>query len=181
MYSNEGIKRLKALKSKKQVDQYLEWLVEKDGNYDPLEVLVNLPKRKMFGFVLSCLQIDDWKNDHSLDDQRKAKAGWAAKLHAGSLTKRIPTRLDSSNSIPFLLAAITVCMGRKTTFPLKSYITKPDTSITELAENYELTDKTLHGKGFTTEIKSNILFVSKYDRKSRRNIPRATRLNKKGQ
>jgi len=181
MYSNEGIKRLKALKSKKQVDQYLEWLVEKDGNYNPLEVLVNLPKRKMFGFVLSCLQIDDWKNDHSLDDQRKAKAGWAAKLHAGSLTKRIPTRLDSSNSIPFLLAAITVCMGRKTTFPLKSYMVKPDTSITEEAEDYELMDKTLYGKGFTTEIRSNILFVSKYDKKSKRYIPRATRLNKKGQ
>jgi hypothetical protein len=67
----------------------------------------------MFGFVLSCLQINDWKNDHSLEDQRKAKANWASKLHAKSLTKRIPSNLDSSNSIPFLITAITACMKNK--------------------------------------------------------------------
>lgn len=180
IYSNEGIKRLEALETKEQVNQYLDWLVEKDGKYNPKELLVNLPDKNIFGFVLSCLQIGDWKNDHSLQDQRKAKANWASKLHLGSLTKRIPTRLDSSNSIPFLLAAITVCMGRKTTFPLKSYIVKPDTSISELAEDYELADKTVHGDGFTMEQKSNVLFARKWDKKSKRYIPRATRLHKKG-
>jgi hypothetical protein len=143
-------------------------------------MLINLPSKKLFGFVLSCLQIDDWKNDHSLEDQRKAKANWAAKLHGGSLTKRIPTKLDSSNSIPFLLAAITVCMGRKTSFPLKSYIIKPDTSITELSEDYELADKTVHGNGFVMETRSNVLFARRWDKKSKRFIPRATSLNKKG-
>jgi hypothetical protein len=143
-------------------------------------MLINLPSKKLFGFVLSCLQIDDWKNDHSLEDQRKAKANWAAKLHGGSLTKRIPTKLDSSNSIPFLLAAITVCMGRKTSFPLKSYIIKPDTSITELSEDYELADKTVHGNGFVMETRSNVLFARRWDKKSKRYIPRATSLNKKG-
>lgn len=180
IYSNEGIKRLKAVKSRKQVDQYLEWLVEKDGKYNPKEVLVNLPSRKLFGFVLSCLQIDDWKNDHSLEDQRKAKANWAAKLHGGSLTRRIPTKLDSSNSIPFLLAAITVCMGRKTTFPINSYMIKPDNSIPEWMEDYELADKTVHGNNFVMEQKSNVLFARRWDGKSKRFIPRATRLNKKG-
>lgn len=180
IYSNEGIKRLSALKSIKQVDKFLEWLVEKNREFSPKEVLVNLPNRKLFGFVLSCLQINDWKNDHSLEDQRKAKANWAAKLHGGSLTKKIPSKLDSSYSIPFLLAAITVCMGGKTNYPLKSHIGKSDTSITELEEDYELADKTVHGDGFVMENKSGTLFARKWDRKSKRFIPRATRLNKKG-
>lgn len=180
IYSNEGIKRLNALKSMKQVDKFLEWLVEKNREFSPKEVLVNLPNRKLFGFVLSCLQINDWKNDHSLEDQRKAKANWAAKLHGGSLTKKIPSKLDSSYSIPFLLAAITVCMGGKTNYPLKSHIVKSDTSITELEEDYELADKTVHGDGFVMENKSGTLFARKWDRKSKRFIPRATRLNKKG-
>jgi len=180
LYSNEGLKRLKGLKTQKHVDQILEWLVEKNKNINPKEVLLNLSGKNMFGFVLSCLQINDWENDHSLEDQRKAKANWAAKLHNGSLTKRIPTNLDSSNSIPFLIAAITVCMGGKTNYPLKSHMVKPTKSVSELDEAYELADKTLHGKGFTTETKSNILFVSRFDRKSKRFIPIATRLNKKG-
>lgn len=180
IYSNEGIKRLSALKSIKQVDKFLEWLVEKNREFSPKEVLVNLPNRKLFGFVLSCLQINDWKNDHSLEDQRKAKANWAAKLHGGSLTKKIPSKLDSSYSIPFLLAAITVCMGGKANYPLKSHIGKSDTSITELEEDYELADKTVHGDGFVMENKSGTLFARKWDRKSKRFIPRATRLNKKG-
>ena len=71
-------------------------------------------------------------------------------------------------------------MGGKTNFPIKSYIVKPDTSITELAEDYELADKTLHGEGFTTESKSNTLFARRWDKKSKSFIPRATRLNKKG-
>jgi hypothetical protein len=78
------------------------------------------------------------------------------------------------------MAVITVCMGGKTNFPLKSYMVKPTEKISELDEAYELADKTLHGKGFTTETKSNILFVSRFDRKSKRFVPKATRLNKKG-
>jgi len=50
-------------------------------------------------------------------------------------------------------------MGRKTNFPLKSYIIKPDTSITELSEDYELADKTMHGNGFVMETKSDVLFA----------------------
>jgi len=50
-------------------------------------------------------------------------------------------------------------MGRKTSFPINSYIVKPDTSITELAEDYELADKTVHGNGFVMETKSDVLFA----------------------
>lgn len=71
-------------------------------------------------------------------------------------------------------------MGRKTTFPFKSYIIKPDTSITELSEDYELADKTVHGNGFVIETKSDVLFARRWDIKSKRFVPKATRLNKKG-
>jgi len=175
IYSDEGIKRLEALKTKKQVDQYLEWLVEKNNNgYNSKEILLNLPSRKIFGFALSCLQINDWKNDHSLEDQRKAKANWASKLHRGSLTGKVPSNFDSSNSIPFLLAVITVVMGGKTSYPLKSH-TKRSSSMSESSEMYDLADKTIHGQGFTTEIKSNVLFVRRWDRKSKRYVPKPTR------
>jgi hypothetical protein len=74
------------------------------------------------------------------------------------LTGKVPSNLDSSNSIPFLLAVITVVMGGKTNYPLKSHM-KRSTSTSESSEMYDLADKTVHGRGFITEIKSNVLFV----------------------
>jgi hypothetical protein len=74
------------------------------------------------------------------------------------LTGKVPSNFDSSNSIPFLLAVITVVMGGKTSYPLKSH-TKRSSSMSESSEMYDLADKTIHGQGFTTEIKSNVLFV----------------------
>jgi hypothetical protein len=71
-------------------------------------------------------------------------------------------------------------MGGKTSYPLKSHIVKTDTSITELEEDYELADKTVHGEGFVMETKSNALFARRFDRKSKRYVPRPTRLNKNG-
>jgi predicted nucleotidyltransferase len=40
---------------------------------------------------------------------------------------------------------------------------------------YDLADKTVHGRGFITEIKSNVLFVRRWDRKSKRYVPKPTR------
>jgi len=39
------------------------------------------------------------------------------KLHKNSLTGRVPSNLDSTKSISFLLAAITTCLGGKANYP----------------------------------------------------------------
>lgn len=111
IYSDEGLRRLKGIKTKKQFNEYLEWIVKNSDKYhNPKEVLFNISSRKIFGFVLGCMQINDWSNDHSLADQRKAVRNHLAKLHKRSLTKRVPSNLDSSKSIPFLRDVITRVM-----------------------------------------------------------------------
>lgn len=106
IYSNEGIKRLRSIKTLKQFYNYVDWIVECNVKPEKEEVLTNLANRNIFGFVMSCMNIDDWKNDHSMEDQRKAARNHLAKLNKKSLTARVPDNLDSSKSIPFLLEVI---------------------------------------------------------------------------
>jgi len=121
IYSNKGLDKLKKVNSIESLNKYLDWVVKQDGKFDPKEVLLNVSKRNIFGFIMSCMQINDWKNDHALEDQRKAVRSHLAKLHKKSLIKKVPGNLDSSKSIPFLLGVISNCMGRKSDFPLVSY------------------------------------------------------------
>jgi len=125
MYSNEGIRRLRSIKTLGQLKKYVDWVVKNSKKYqDPKEVLLNISSRKIFGFVLSCMQINDWSNDHSVADQRKAVRNHLAKLNKKSLTKRVPTNLDSSKSIPFLWEVMTVAMGGKSNHPFSIYNAK---------------------------------------------------------
>jgi hypothetical protein len=121
IYSNEGIRRLRSIKSMGQLNKYVDWIVKNSENYqNPKEVLLNISSRKIFGFVLSCIQINDWSNDHSVEDQRKAVRNHLAKLNKKSLTKRVPSNLDSSESIPFLWEVVSTVMVGKSNHLFKS-------------------------------------------------------------
>ena len=81
IYSNEGIRRLRGIKTWGQLNKYVDWVVKNSNEYqNPKEVLLNISSRKIFGFVLGCMQINDWSNDHSVADQRKAVRNHLAKL-----------------------------------------------------------------------------------------------------
>lgn len=125
IYSNEGIRRLRGIKTLGQLNKYVDWVVKNSGKYhNPKEVLLNISSRKIFGFVLGCMQINDWSNDHSVADQRKAVRNHLAKLNKKSLTKRVPANLDSSKSIPFLWEVMTTVMGGKSNHPFSIYNVK---------------------------------------------------------
>jgi hypothetical protein len=120
LYSDEGVRRLSSIKYDWQIKKYSDWLAKNSKKCtNPMEVLLNISRRNIFGFVMSCMQINDWSNDHSMQDKRKAMRNHLAKLKKSSLTKRIPTNLDSSSSVPFLSEVVTKVMNQKSRVKLR--------------------------------------------------------------
>lgn len=112
IYSNRGISLLKEVTNNLELVKYSDLIVEKNWEFENKEVLSNLSSRKVFGFVMSCMQIDDWSNDHALEDQLKGKLRQMKSVHKKALVSRLPTNLDSSKSIPFLDKVITKIMKK---------------------------------------------------------------------
>lgn len=112
IYSNRGISLLKQVTNNLELVKYSDLIVEKNWEFENKEVLSNLSSRKVFGFVMSCMQIDDWSNDHALEDQLKGKLRQMKSIHKKALVSRLPTNLDSSKSIPFLDKVITKIMKK---------------------------------------------------------------------
>ena len=112
IYSNRGISLLKQVTNNLELEKYSDLIVEKNWEFENKEVLSNLSSRKVFGFVMSCMQIDDWSNDHALEDQLKGKLRQMKSVHKKALVSRLPTNLDSSKSIPFLDKVITKIMKK---------------------------------------------------------------------
>lgn len=106
IYTAEGINRLRKVNNPNDLNNFVDWLVNNNVKNDPKIILSNLSKRNIFGFIMSCMNINDWTNDHALEDQRKAVRHHLEKLHKNSLTNRVPDNLDSSRSVPFLLNVI---------------------------------------------------------------------------
>lgn len=116
LFSNEGLEKLGSIKNMTDVENFLDWLVNKIPESEELnkEILLNLSKRRIFGFVMSCMQINDWKNDHAIQDQEKAMKMFLSRIHKKALVTRIPKNTDSSLSVPFLSHVIKATMVRKT-------------------------------------------------------------------
>lgn len=117
LYTDESIKELKRVNTRRKLNKLVDFIVEEKQKIDEKEILRNISKRKIFGFIMSCMQIGDWKNDHADEDRRKALARQAASLHKKSLLWSVregtlPNNLDSSQSIPFLVNVITKVMER---------------------------------------------------------------------
>lgn len=112
IYSNRGISLLKQVTNNLELVKYSDLIVEKNWEFENKEVLSNLSSRKVFGFVMSCMQIDDWSNDHALEDQLKGKLRQMKSVHKKALVSRLPTNLDSSKSIAFLDKVMTKIMKK---------------------------------------------------------------------
>jgi hypothetical protein len=112
IYSNRGISLLKQVTNNLDLVKYSDLIVEENWEFENKEVLSNISNRKVFGFVMSCMQIDDWSNDHALEDQLKGKLRQMKSIHKKALVSRLPTNLDSSKSIPFLDKVMTKIMKK---------------------------------------------------------------------
>lgn len=113
VYTKESLNKIKAIKSLEDLDKYLDWLVKKDHKTNLKQVMTNISSKNIFGFIMSCMQIGDWKNDHAIEDRKKAMRGFLDKIkfvkgdtNKSALIPRIPNSTDSSKSIPFLLNVI---------------------------------------------------------------------------
>jgi hypothetical protein len=107
IYSDRGLELLCKINSQQDLVNYSDLLVEWNEKIDNKEVLNNLSNRGTLGFVMSCMQINDWRNDHAVEDQLKGKLRQLSKLNKKALVTRLPTNLDSSKSIPFLVRVMT--------------------------------------------------------------------------
>jgi hypothetical protein len=78
-----------------------------------LSSLLKLAKTNLFGFIASCMVLEDWKNDHSYEDNIKAVRNMLGRLNPKSLIKRIPKNTDSSWAIGTLARIIDQAMLKK--------------------------------------------------------------------
>jgi hypothetical protein len=123
LFTNEGLKMIKDLTSldKKSLENFAS-KVKSIVVEDRQTVLKNLSKSKLFGFVMSCMILDDWTNDHAEEDRIKALVNEKLNTHPKSLVKTerlkpdcksnhlIPKNIHSSLSIPKLLHVVSQTM-----------------------------------------------------------------------
>lgn len=103
LYSLEGQLKLKSVDTESSLKQLTRWLETKGSeNINLKESLKHISEKRFFGFVLACMQIGDWENNHSWEDRRKAERTMSGNLNYNSLLGRIPNNLDSSKCIPHL-------------------------------------------------------------------------------
>lgn len=112
IYSNRGIGLLKSVSNSQDLVIFSDLLVEENWKINNKEVLNNLSNRQALGFVMSCMQINDWSNDHALEDQLKGKLRQLNSIHKKALVTKLPSNLDSSKSIYFLDRVITKVIGK---------------------------------------------------------------------
>lgn len=103
IYTVEGVQKLKSIKSITEIKNFVNWLGQPTKPSNNWEVLRALRNKNIMGFVMSCMILNDWKNNHSGEDRRKAVSNHLRSLNQNSWLGRIPSNLDSSRSIPFLL------------------------------------------------------------------------------
>lgn len=86
MFTDVGMKEIKKLTSLNE--NSLKEFKNKINSIkvsDNKEVLRNLSKSKLLGFVMSCMILNDWTNDHAQEDQEKAKRNKNMNTHEKSL------------------------------------------------------------------------------------------------
>jgi hypothetical protein len=121
LYSSEGLTKLEKVKSRRSLMQLSKWLdVTEPLDINQMESLKNITQKRFFGFVIACMTIGDWENNHSWEDRRKAERTMSSKLNYNSLLGRIPNNLDSSKCIPHLGWIITKII-KKHSRKVKSY------------------------------------------------------------
>jgi hypothetical protein len=125
MFSDEGVGLLKSLTALDQstLSDYAD-KVRLINVTDKKAALRNLSNSKLFGFVMSCMILNDWTNSHAEEDKMKASRNKIRNIHSKSLlaTKwaenqkrygaKYPENIQSSLSI-FNLIHVVSCIMRK--------------------------------------------------------------------
>jgi len=125
MFTDRGVEPIRKLPNLKE-----ESLNELKNKIDSLEtpdnkkILRSISKRRLYGFVMSCMILDDWTNDHAEEDRMKAIENEKLSTNSKSLlltqelTKGVDNRtikknLQSSLAINYLTHVITQTMRKR--------------------------------------------------------------------
>jgi len=125
IFTEEGKKLVENLQSLSEIAlQKFKEELKSIAVIDKLESVRNLSKSKLFGFAMSCMNIDDWTNSHADEDRAKALLRRRKETHQKShyITKMLPKltsvglncpeNIQSSLSIPTLSRIISNSMGK---------------------------------------------------------------------
>jgi hypothetical protein len=116
IHENNEIEKLD--KDKKISETFYEMLKKKQSKdiawnvyTSDEEGLTKIAKRNIFGFIMSCINIDNWQNDFSYDYNLKGIRNLIGRLNQKALLKQVPINTDSSWAISYL-ASVGKCSMR---------------------------------------------------------------------
>jgi len=126
MFSDEGVGLLKSLTALDQstLSDYAD-KVRLINVTDKKTALRNLSNSKLFGFVMSCMILNDWTNSHAEEDKKKASRNKIRNIHSKSLLAtewaenqrrygaKYPENIQSSLSIFNLIHVVSSIMRKR--------------------------------------------------------------------
>jgi len=125
MFTDKGVELIEKLPNLKEESlNELKNKIDSLETPDNKEILRNISKRRLYGFVMSCMILDDWTNDHAEEDRMKAIENEKLSTNSKSLlltqelTKGVDNRtikknLQSSLAINYLTHVITQTMRKR--------------------------------------------------------------------
>jgi len=125
MFTDRGVELIKRLPNLKEESlKELKNKIDSLETPDNKEILRSISKRRLYGFVMSCMILDDWTNDHAEEDRMKAIKNEKLNTHSKSLlltqglikgvdNRTIQKNLQSSLAINYLTHVITQTMRRR--------------------------------------------------------------------
>jgi len=125
MFTDRGVELIKKLPNLKEESlNELKNKIDSLETPDNKEILRNISKRRLYGFVMSCMILDDWTNDHAEEDRMKAIENEKLNTNSKSLlltqglikgmdNRLIKKNLQSSLAINYLTHVITHTMRKR--------------------------------------------------------------------
>jgi len=125
MFTDRGVELIKKLPNLKEESlNELKNKIDSLETPDNKEILRSISKRRLYGFVMSCMILDDWTNDHAEEDRMKAIENEKLSTNSKSLlltqelikgvdNRTIKKNLQSSLAINYLTHVITQTMRRR--------------------------------------------------------------------
>jgi len=125
MFTDRGVELIEKLPNLKEESlNELKNKIDSLETPDNKEILRNISKRRLYGFVMSCMILDDWTNDHAEEDRMKAIENEKLSTNSKSLlltqglikgvdNRTIKKNLQSSLAINYLTHVITQTMRRR--------------------------------------------------------------------
>jgi hypothetical protein len=125
MFTDRGVELIRKLPNLKEESlNELKNKIDSLETPDNKEILRSISKRRLYGFVMSCMILDDWTNDHAEEDRMKAIENEKLNTNSKSLlltqglikgmdNRLIKKNLQSSLAINYLTHVITQTMRKR--------------------------------------------------------------------